>query len=88
MTDMKAKEAEWESFWRDLARVRLRSLIVELLTYEMRFPERRLLNPLYQVEAESMVVLLPWEEDLETPGALEDAPFVVVRSPRTDYEST
>lgn len=47
----------------------------------VRVPEQVLLDPLRQVRAERLEVVLPWPSGLEITGEFGDAGFVVSRPP-------
>ena len=81
LKDLKAEEAEWEAFWHAFARLRVCSLVVEILDCGVRVPEQALLQPLRMVRAGSFEVVLPWPTGLETTGEFGDAGFVVRRPP-------
>jgi hypothetical protein len=81
--DPKADEAEWECFWRDLSRLWVRDLVVEIiLSIEMEVAEQVLLEPLRQVKAGRFEVVLPLMSGLEMSGEFEDAPFLIRRPPK------
>ncbi|KAH9206997.1 hypothetical protein DL95DRAFT_275652, partial [Leptodontidium sp. 2 PMI_412] len=75
----KARELEWETFWRAFARVQLRCTVVEIHDGDSWVSEQALLEPLRQVSAKSMEVLLPWPKESDTSGNFDDAKFVVRR---------
>ncbi len=57
----------------------VRVLIVEILDHRVRVPEQVLLEPLREVRAGRLEIMLPWSEGLEMGGEFGDAGFVVRR---------
>jgi hypothetical protein len=79
---LETEDPYWEPFWRDFSRVKYGKLLVEILDCGVTMPDRALLEPLYQVEAGSMEVLLPYRSGIDDSDRFEDAPFVVKRPSR------
>ncbi|RDL35223.1 uncharacterized protein BP5553_07154 [Venustampulla echinocandica] len=77
----KTAEAEWEACWRAFARLQVRALVVEILDDGIRVPEEALLQPLRNIKAGELEVVLPWPKGLETSGEFGDAGFAVRRPP-------
>ncbi|KAG4429267.1 hypothetical protein IFR05_015251 [Cadophora sp. M221] len=78
----RARELEWEGFWRAFARVQARRMVVEIYDGDSRLSEQALLEPLRQVSAKGMEALLPWPKESEMKSDnFEDAEFVVRRPP-------
>lgn len=66
-------ELEWEAIWRSFGRLRVRSLVVEIVDHGLRKPEPGLL--------ETFEVLVPWSKESETSGEIENVGFVIRRPP-------
>jgi hypothetical protein len=79
--EIKADEAKWEAFWRHFSQVSVRDLQVEILDVGFRANEQLLLQPLKDVRAHSIDVLLPWPIGLSPTGSFQNTAFNITRPP-------
>jgi hypothetical protein len=76
-----SNEAHWEIFWRQLHRIRVRKLVVEVIDVGFKAREEQLLEALKYVHADSIEVVLPWPTGRWMAGKFQDAAFIVRRPP-------